>query len=343
VVVIKPNEALVVNHWKLAIALLTCFSAFHSLTSRADELVDRATTKSEVAQAFKNEDFKRLEKLSSQYRKTEVRTSSGLWKLTLFYTGLSDALDTHQRDNPFWMTMNKSAEAWVKRYPNSPSARLGYAQMLLNRGWSYRGSGYADTVAEKDWKPFREYTQKAREYLEKTRKISEHDPRWYELMIRIATYQGWPQEEFDVILNEGMSRYPNFYQLHFAAIDYLTPKWGGDAAAIEQFAREALRLTRKTEGTGMYARIYWYASQTQYGNELFTRSKVDWSLMKQGIDDVLAKYPDAWNVNNFARFACMKDDKKKTSELIDRIGPEPLMQVWQTQRTYDYCAGLGKS
>jgi hypothetical protein len=63
--------------------------------------------------------------------------------------------------------------------------------------------------------------------------------------------------------------------------------------------------------------------------------------MKKGIDDVLARYPDAWNLNNFARFACLRGDKEKTAELIRRIGPEPMMQVWQARRNYERCSRLG--
>jgi hypothetical protein len=331
------------NRWKLAIAFLSCIFIFGPSISCGDELADDASMESAVTAAIRNGDFERLEELSSHYRTTEARTSSGLWKLSLFDARLRAALDIPKRDGQRWTSMITLVEEWVKRHPGSAGARLGYAQMLLSRAWSYRGNGYATTVAKEDWKPFREFTQRARRYLEKTKNVAARDPRWYEIMIAVATYQSWPKEQFDALLKEALDRYPDFYQIYFASIIYLSPKWGGDASSIEQFAREAVERTRKTEGDGMYARIYWYASQTQFGDELFLDSKVDWTLMKKGIDDVLAKYPDAWNTNNFARFACLRGDKEKTAELIERIGPEPLMQVWQTRRNYDRCSRLGES
>ena len=87
----------------------------------------------------------------------------------------------------------------------------------------------------------------------------------------------------------------------------------------------------------MYARIYWYASQTQYGTRLFTDSLVDWPKMKRGIDDTLSKYPDNWNINNFAKFSCMSGDKVKTAELIKRLDTPPIQYVWGSMNYFLSC------
>ena len=70
----------------LSLAVSTCHSA------AVAELEDRVRIESATRQAFALGNFQRLEDDSSAYRTTKARTSSGLWKLTLFYKGLSDAL-----------------------------------------------------------------------------------------------------------------------------------------------------------------------------------------------------------------------------------------------------------
>jgi hypothetical protein len=50
-----------------------------------------------------------------------------------------------------------------------------------------------------------------------------------------------------------------------------------------------VRKTRAIEGRGMYARIYWYVSQMQFGERLFKDTSVAWLKMKRGIDDVLKR------------------------------------------------------
>lgn len=303
----------------------------------SNELAERAAVKSVVVTLLRGEQFSKLEALSAKYRTSKSRTSSGIWRLSLFYAGVASAFTFERNKQEFWLKAERSAKKWVAAYPDSATARLAYARMLINRGWSYRGTGYAHTVKRQDWKPFHDYVQQARVYLEKHRQVASNDPYWYELMARIGYTQGWPDSEFSKLISEALQREPLFYQTYFAAIDYYTPKWRGSAAAIEKFARKTLEQTKAAEGYGMYARVYWYASQTHFGDKLFSESLVDWPMMKRGIDDVLKKYPDRWNINNFARFACLAKDRAKTSELFARIGNSPLPAAWRSRLLYQHC------
>jgi hypothetical protein len=130
------------------------------------------------------------------------------------------------------------------------------------------------------------------------------------------------------LLNAALEREPLFYQTYFSALQYLLPKWHGDIQEIEDFAQDAVARTRNQEGFGMYARIYWFASQTQFKNDIFNNSLVEWSQMKEGFEDVISRYPDAWNLNNYARFACLAGDKPKTMELLRRIESSVIAEAW---------------
>jgi hypothetical protein len=313
------------------------FCLLLSVRAFCDELSERAAIRSEVVTLIGGEQFSTLEALAARYRMSQSRTSSGIWQLTLFYSGVTSAFDSDRKEQDFWLKAERSAKKWVADYPNSATAHLAYAKMLLSHGWSFRGSGYANTVEPQNWKPFDDYVQQARVYLEKNKHVASNDPHWYELMAVVAYAQGWPESDFARLISEGLQREPLFYQTYFAAIDYYAPKWGGSAVAIEQFAREGLEHTRSTEGFAMYARIYWYASQTQFYDRLFSESLVDWTTMKKGIDDVLNKYPDSWNINNFAKFACLSKDKAKTAELMGRITDAPLGAVWGSSSFFQQC------
>jgi hypothetical protein len=302
-----------------------------------DELAERSAIGSKVVQLLKDEDFDGLERMATSFRRTGARTSSGLWKLTLYYAGVSKAFETYDIDAAHWTAVEKVTNAWVGRYPKSPTAHLAHADMLLQHAWAYRGPWRAKEVRAEDWQPFRNYVDQARQYLETYKAIGSSDPRWYELMASIANLQSWSDVDFTNLMNEGLNRYPTFYQLYFAAINYYTPKWGGSAEAIEAFAKDAMKRTRSTEGAGLYARIYWYASQAQYGERLFTESLVDWPVMKTGIDDLLKKYPDSWNTNNFAKIACLARDKPKTAELLRQIKGPPLTAAWGNAANFERC------
>ncbi|BAU46909.1 cytoplasmic protein [Sulfurifustis variabilis] len=307
-----------------------------AVPSSAGELEDRRAIEQHVAALFASEKFSELDGMADEYRTTETRTSSGLWKLTLFYAGIHG--NSSIKAPKYWDDIEAKALRWTAQSPTSPAAHNVYAYLLINRAWMHRGSGWAHEVKPEAWAPFAHHLKRSREYLMQRRAIADADPRWYELMLMIARAENWDRNRFDQLVDEAVLRYPYFYQIYFAAIDYLVPKWHGNREEVEKFANFAVEKTRGRESNGMYARVYWYASQTQYTTRLFTDSAVAWKRMSVGVDDVLARYPDQWNMNNFAAFACLAGDREKTRELIARIEGRPIPSAWHGSiKWFDSC------
>jgi hypothetical protein len=186
----------------------------------------------------------------------------------------------------------------------------------------------------------RDYISMARDHLLQTKAFAMVDPYWYETMLWIGIYTQWRGDDFDALLNEALAREPGFYPTYFAAMSYRLPSWQRDSAAVEQFARSAAERTRTTDGSGMYGRIYWYAADTQYGERLFKDPRLLWPRMRQGLEDVAARYPDSWNLNNFARFACLAGDKDKLRELWRNAAAQMDPVNWESRPLYDRCKQL---
>ncbi len=300
-------------------------------TDAATEMEQRAEVGAATQKSFLANDFARLERDSTKYRTKKSRTSSGLWMLTLFYAGIEDAIESQTLDqdpDTVFEAIDERTRRWIQEFPDSPTAHITQGIALIHRGWAYRGRGYAPSVKPESRDQYKQYIARARASLESSKTVASTDPRWYDAMFTIARAQNWERREFDALLNEALEREPLFYQTYFSALQYLLPKWHGDIREIEAFAQDAVRWTRKEEGLGMYARIYWNASQSQFKNDLFNNSLVDWPQMKQGFEDVISRYPDAWNLNNFARFACLARDKPKTLVLLKRIEPMVVREAW---------------
>ncbi|GEM_PF-1316707 len=315
---------------KLIIALLLSIPA---PPLQAGELEERAEYDKRFSMMFLQEQFDALDKLADEYRVTESRSSSGLWMLTHFYAGIG-VVKNGSQDEKYWADIESKALRWAASNPKSPAPINVYANFLIGHGWKYRGSGLAYQVRKEDWKPFYEKLSKAREYLLRNKRIASADPEWYENMLIIARAEGWDRNQFDKLVAEAVSKHPHFYQIYFAALDYLVPIWHGSKEEVEKFANFAVEHTKAKEGLGMYARVYWYASQTYYGAALI-ESDIDWDKMKRGVDDVLARYPDQWNINNFAYLACLGGDKQKTAELIKNINAPPIYRAWGNS-AYNY-------
>ncbi|MFP5418083.1 MAG: cytoplasmic protein [Gammaproteobacteria bacterium] len=322
---------------KFVVLLCGALLSAGSFSSSADELKERQVTSDTAVTYFHSGQFAALDRDAKRYRDKGDRTSSGLWKLTLFYTGLSGIPNSAVTDEAYWQDLERKAQQWISAFPDSPAGHLVYADFLMSHGWMYRGNGWSHQVRQSDWKPFHEYVAKTRQYLNKHKAVAARDPRWYELMIKVATAEGWEIEAFNALVDEATSRHPYFYQIYFAAIHYLTPKWHGSKEEIEKFAQNAVSKTRSVENDAMYARIYWVASQSNYGDSLFTDSDVVWSKMSKSIDEVLKRYPDQWNINNFAYFSCLAGDAKKTSSLMTRMTGRPIMQAWKSMDFHDRC------
>lgn len=265
------------------------------------------------------------------------RTPSGLWKLNVFYMGIRAAISqVPEPGSRFFAGLESKTKAWSEAYPASPSAHIAHSMVLLEHGWYFRGTGYASSVPPEAWEPFRRYVKLARENLERHKAIAAVDPGWYEAMLTVARAEGWNRREFDALLNEALDREPYSYHTYFAAVEYLLPHWQGSAEEVEQFAQQAVARTRAQEGESLYARIYWAASQG-FGNDLLFRSSTVWPRMKAGFEDVIARYPDVWNVNNYARFSCLAGDKQKARQLLTKIQAAPVVEAWQPVSLFVRC------
>jgi hypothetical protein len=326
-----------------SVAMLAACGTAAMAATPLDEMTERARVVSASKEAFLTENFAELESVSAGYRRDRSRTPSGLWKLGLWHGGIDQAIDMYAElpgsQNNF-RRLEQIAERWLKSYPDSPGAVLTLSRIHIAHGWKIRGGKYASEVSKSAWKPFHTYIKLARQNLEERKASAAVDPAWYAQMLTIARAQSWERAEFDRLLDEALDREPQFYPNYFMALEYLLPKWGGSDVEIDLFAREAVRRTSKIEGKGMYARIYWFASQTEFDRDLFGKSKVEWPLMKAGFEDIIARYPDAWNLNNFAKFACLAKDQSKTRMLLRKIGEKRVPQAWDSPGLWETCAAF---
>ncbi len=51
--------------------------------------------------------------------------------------------------------------------------------------------------------------------------------------------------------------------------------------------------------------------------------------MRAGIEDVLAQYPNQWNIENFTFFACLANDAEMTKALLSQMDGEPIIRAWK--------------
>ena len=64
--------------------------------------------------------------------------------------------------------------------------------------------------------------------------------------------------------------------------------------------------------------------------------------MKAGFAHLVQRFPDDWNLNQFARCACIAGDAQQVHALFERMG-KPLLGAWPAYTTLAACEIMGAS
>lgn len=277
------------------------------------------------------------------------RTPSGLWMSESFYLGVESALIEsvpEQERARRWDWLEEQTLRWAREAPDSPLPRLMHGEILLDRAWEIRGSRYVAKTPPRVWKPFYAALDRTLKYLDDERAVASGAPEYYRLTLntlRGSQSGGSPLE----VLDQGERAFPGYYPMYFEIYTTLLPKWSGSVAQIEAFAADAVRRTRASEGESMYARIYWFAAQGAYSKTLFWRTHASWERMRQGFEDIVQRYPDQWNLHNYARFACDAQDRDTLATLLPRLKVQANMTLlesaWGSRKRFEECSQMAGS
>lgn len=315
----------------LMISALMCFLPTAASAVDTLQVVNQIETK--AYELLITERFVELNAMADSLRKSKERLPDGRWKLTFVTPGLSKGLAKH--DAQAWQKRLLLMDKWIATTPDNATPYLAKAKILIAFAWDARGTGYANTVRNDDWPVFQERIAQAREVLEKSSPISRRSPLWYEIMQDIATAQGWPEEDFLRLFQEGVKQEPTYYFLYFRTAQYMLPRWHGSTVMLANFVDNAVRATEKSEGQTLYARIYW-SLLWALGDQTFAPGYASWPRMKKGFEDIVRVYPDNWNLNAFAYYACMAQDWKTAKAIgtkLKSVAPE----LWNSPQDYQNC------
>lgn len=327
----------------LAATILVISCSFINPT-HANEAVDREKISSFFAENFENGDFSALEKWYTKALKEKTRMESGHFQSSIIVRLIRfrnnkkcDLPQCPKIDEEFWLTQEKRAKEWLAQHPKSTLAPIVLARIYGTQAWIYRGPGFANTVAKEDWKMFHGLMHRAVEVLNEHQVEGRKDPHWWVGLLEATFYGSVDPARYQQLTKNAINAFPDNAEIYIAIASTLQPQWGGSYSAIAALASDAVERTKASEGEAFYARIYWSLVDT-LGHPAFLKPGVDWSRIRKGFDDILQRYPGDWNLNGYARMACLEArDKKTTAKLMLRIGENPLGTLWQDRITFKRC------
>jgi len=314
------------------------------ITVSSGEPFFRAMLEADIRRFFFEENFAEIERLADIYR-GGARTGSGLFKHGLLYGAFADYEIASRKG--ILPIAEKKFDAWIKAYPNSPVPYIAMsnAHFRIITGISGSSSG-----APNERLMYEKALQMGQGFLSQHWDIVKTEPDAYREKMRYALLAGGSPAEWRAVLSEARSAFPGYYQIYFDA-NLFAPETHGNPqeafAVTEEVAtaliQEAFAVTEEIatalmedtvdEGMSGYARTYWGASRRRDISYFMSHETVDWEKMRLGFQDMLDAYPDAWNLNAFARFSCIFGDKEMVQKLQPVVIENPINEIWsKTER-----------
>lgn len=294
-----------------------------------------------ATEAFWLGDFAALEKMNATYRQPGPLEPDASNRLDYFRTGTSRVFSYVVKNSEAYLSeLDALTLQWARDNPQSAFAHILHARALMAHAQSYRGTGYVKEVPPEAWAYYRRYVDRAFAYVKQHVDLISTDSSGHLVLLQIGRGLSWDQAQMEAIADAGIARNPDDIDLYFTVTLGLLPKWGGNPKVLDTYIRKVTAATSARFGTGMYARLYAYAMENQFGTELFDASYADWDKMKQGYEDMLARYPaGAGRRNRYAYLACIAKDKPTLQRLLGEIGAGYIADSWGTnpQRAFETC------
>jgi hypothetical protein len=278
--------------------------------------------------------YDRLDQAADEARAKDLALSDGQPLLAAIYAGVVGCGCGNQLNDELWQVRKQRLEEWAKRKPESTTARLALAGFPVKYAWMARGGGYANTVSPEGWELFRARLEEGRKSLLAVNGKARQDAGWYDMMLDVALSQGWPREKYDALFSEAVEKYPYYTPLYFSRMNFYSKRWYGSVEESQRVADEAVARTRGRWGEILYARLNWAMSDDM----MFATGRTDWPRMKSGFEQLVKDYPDPWNIQNFAKFACVASDVKTLQTLLPKISGGPIVAAWDNNpQRYQHC------
>lgn len=283
---------------------------------------DPETLRRDVAGALWWGDFAAVERLYAQALQDHRRIDDGQTVLSVLRGGLNRVFNYAPVSEDYHRHLVALTAQWVAEHAQSPLAHVLHLRARYSLAWWHRGTGYANTVSPDAMKAFQAELRAAVDHLTAHAGVVLQHSSGHQLALMIGRSVGWSPDRLLAIAEAGLQLAPDDDGLDSQMVFSLLPKWGGSAAAVDFYINRAAERAGPQRGPAVYAELYSEAAKDQFEHQLFADSGAQWPRMKDGWQQLLDRFPTAYNVNRFAYLACIARDRPTLVELLPRTGGE---------------------
>jgi len=277
--------------------------------------------------------YAELESLAQINRSERGRFIAGAWRNINFFNSVVWIPSNAPLKDSDYQQQSEKLKKWRAVRPDSASARIALGKFYVSYADFARGTGYADTVSNRQWKQYHVRTAIAKQALIEAATAKDRDPHWYFVMECVAQNEGWGKTEMRELLDQALAFEPDYYHFFRPYTNYLLPQWYGDPGEIPVFAKEIASMRPEPAGSITYFQVV-SGIACYCGSEIEELKTADWQKLQLGFAHLQTAYGlDDLNANRLAEMATVFQDKTAAHEAFSLvIQRDPV--VWLTEDSF---------
>lgn len=130
-------------------------------------------------------------------------------------------------------------DAWVETYPKSYSARVSRAIFYANLAWKARGGKFSSETSKEQFNALEKYMMKAKRDIADSLALDDKPVLSYWEAIGVAKGIRTDTETTKGLRDQAIKIDPKVYGIRRAYLDYISPKWFGSTALMDEALAEA--------------------------------------------------------------------------------------------------------
>jgi Domain of unknown function (DUF4034) len=288
--------------------------------------------KTQAAALLEATNFDGLDELAAKFRSSKECYANGTWKLVNVYDGLVPSANT---PNDEWEDRIAVLQDWIAAKPDSITARVGLANVLVNYAWRARGSGYANTVTDEGWRLLGERLNQAMKVLNEAESLKEQCPYYWIVKMRAALGLQMDKDQFNDIFNQAVNFAPDFEPLYLQRAIYLLPRWNGAEGELETDLEKSADRIGGDDGDMLYTQVIWGVHDRASSTNVFKENHFSWPRVDRGFAVIEKRFPDSLAAKSErAYLAAYAGDRQKTREYLNETQGKADLAVWYYKGEY---------
>ncbi|MBJ6724611.1 M23 family metallopeptidase [Geomesophilobacter sediminis] len=291
-----------------------------------DGPVARIKLKRTALELLAAEKYDQLESLAKELRRTQARFRDGGWKIHAFFEGIA-APERESREA--WAALVQRLVSWRKANPDSLTSLTALTSALNNVCWYASGAGY-DSISRAEYRELYGLRQAAILEFEKVKVGPADDcPERYLLLLVLAKNDGLDRAAFEKRYKTAVAFEPRYYDYQLAKAEYLAEDMFGANGPARRFIDQVATKDAGKEGKAIVMRVL-AANYRTLAKLTFKKGGFTWPQVKESYAQIEKLYPGSvWNLNLYARLACIAGDKPTARKLFAKIGDQPYLEAWE--------------